>query len=623
MNVRRERTHFGPAGNVGLLFIAAAFSFDLLISARALPPANSANAAELETHSRRPVALSFATDRRRLFVANRRSGSVSVVDVEQKTVVDEFQVGRKLVDLVGLPRSRLLAVDESEAQLVLLNVAGTRPQIVDRMTFAATPVSVEVSIDGGRAAVASLWPRQVTLVEIAGPERAKSDKADGAAVLRTTRTVSLPFAPRKLLFDATGERLVAADAFGGALAVLDVAKGELISTRKLPAHNIRGLAVGHDGRRPVLLLSHQSLSPLARSDLADVHWGNLITNNLRRLRLDALLAARDDWLAGSRLDFLGDVGRAAGDPAGIAMLPDGRAAIALAGVDEIMIERSGALGFERVAVGRRPTALVALPDGKQIYVANTLDDSISVIDASVPKVTNTISLGPQPAPDAADRGERLFYDARLSHDGWMSCHSCHTDGHTNGHVADTFSDGSFGTPKRVSSLLGVGDTAPYAWNGGMSDLETQIRASVSSTMNGAAPTDEQVADLAAFLRTLAPVAAADRATVAADAGGVNDGVAPQDAVAHGRDVFLRQKCDRCHTPPSYTSRGVYDVELPDEAGLVEFNPPSLRGVVDRQRLFHDHRASDLDEVFTRWRHQLQGDLDGDELRSLIIFLRSL
>ena len=31
-----------------------------------------------------------------------------------------------------------------------------------------------------------------------------------------------------------------------------------------------------------------------------------------------------------------------------------------------------------------------------------------------------------------DRGERLFADARLSHDGWMSCQSCHTDGQSNG-----------------------------------------------------------------------------------------------------------------------------------------------------------------------------------------------
>ena len=38
----------------------------------------------------------------------------------------------------------------------------------------------------------------------------------------------------------------------------------------------------------------------------------------------------------------------------------------------------------------------------------------------------------------------------------MSCHSCHTDGHTSGRLADTLGDDTFGTPKRVLSLLGLG-----------------------------------------------------------------------------------------------------------------------------------------------------------------------
>ncbi|HEV3006042.1 MAG TPA: c-type cytochrome, partial [Pirellulales bacterium] len=169
--------------------------------------------------------------------------------------------------------------------------------------------------------------------------------------------------------------------------------------------------------------------------------------------------------------------------------------------------------------------------------------------------------------------------------------------------------------------LGVADTAPFGWNGGMPDLETQIRTSISSTMRGQAPTDDQVADLAAYLRTLSLVSGGVRAP---GAGG--DGVdlaALQELVDRGQEVFARQNCVRCHAPPTYTSKGAYDVGLSDEAGHVEFNPPSLRGVGRRERLFHDHRAGDLGEVFTRWRHQLQTELDDDELRWLIAFLRTL
>ena len=101
-------------------------------------------------------------------------------------------------------------------------------------------------------------------------------------------------------------------------------------------------------------------------------------------------------------------------------------------------------------------------------------------------------------------GELLFHSARLSHDGWMSCHSCHTDGHTNGLLNDNLGDNSFDAPKRVLSLLGVADTAPWGWNGGMHDLAEQVRKSVRTTMRGPELSDEQTAALVAYLRTLAP-----------------------------------------------------------------------------------------------------------------------
>ena len=111
-----------------------------------------------------------------------------------------------------------------------------------------------------------------------------------------------------------------------------------------------------------------------------------------------------------------------------------------------------------------------------------------------------IALGPQVKPNVADRGELLFYDARLSHDGWFSCHSCHTDGHTNGLLADTLGDGSYGTPKRVLTLLGVRDTGPWAWTGSVSDLHTQVRKSVATTMQGAKLKAGQDDELVAYMK---------------------------------------------------------------------------------------------------------------------------
>jgi cytochrome c peroxidase len=177
---------------------------------------------------------------------------------------------------------------------------------------------------------------------------------------------------------------------------------------------------------------------------------------------------------------------------------------------------------------------------------------------------------------------------------------------------DNLGDGSFGAPKRVLSLRGVGDTAPWAWNGSMMDLGEQVRKSIRTTMHGPNPSDEQVRDVTAFLRTLPPAPPlgsfrkADAATV-----------------RRGREVFERQGCAGCHTPPTYTSPRTYDVGLVDEVGNTRFNAPSLRGVSQGGPYFHDNRAATLEDVFRRHKHQLKGPLGEREVADLTAFLRSL
>jgi cytochrome c peroxidase len=248
------------------------------------------------------------------------------------------------------------------------------------------------------------------------------------------------------------------------------------------------------------------------------------------------------------------------------------------------------------------------------YIANTFDDSISVLDLAQRSITSTILLGPQPELSLAQRGELLFYDARLSHDGWMSCHSCHTDGHANGQKNDNFSDRSFGAAKRVLSLLGVKETLPLAWSGKVETLEQQIHNSVQSTMQRDDPLQpEQVAALAAYLKTLELPLPLDELLGTRDAA----------AVERGRLVFQRHDCARCHEPPTYTSPRSYDVGLSDSQGLKEFNPPSLRGLSHRPSLLHDGRAATLEDVFLEHGHPRNSPYERGEVRDLIAFLKSL
>ena len=65
----------------------------------------------------------------------------------------------------------------------------------------------------------------------------------------------------------------------------------------------------------------------------------------------------------------------------------------------------------------RRAALRSSPDGTQIYVTNSTDDTVSVVDAATLKVTRTLTTGFEPAGIVTDRtGETLYVANRLSSD---------------------------------------------------------------------------------------------------------------------------------------------------------------------------------------------------------------
>lgn len=550
-------------------------------------------------------------------VANRIDGTVSVIDPKAPAVVSEVLVGGLLVDLSVSPDdSSLLVVDQAAGQLVRLSFENGSLGVTERLAVGVSPVEVRVSPDGTFCSVSLLWPHRIALVEL------------GRRRMGLRKTVDLPFAPRKQWIDPAGRLLIVADGFGGNVAAVDLPSGEVRAVRSIPANNIGGLAGSANGTE--LLVSHPMLDQRLADARENIVWGSVVGDVLRSVRVDHLCEPPPPAAADRKAELqpvpighwslypLGENGRGAGDPGEVLVTPDGQTAVCLGGVNEVAVRASDTDPFRRFAVGRRPVALAFDPAAHRLYVANEFDDSVSVLDLSEagdPRVVGTISLGPTRPPTQAERGEELFYDARLSLDGWFSCHTCHTDGHACGLVNDNHTDGSFGTPKRILSLLGTNDTGPWAWFGHMSSLEEQARTSITSTMQGKPQqaSDENAGALAEYLRTLA---APPSATVAR-------GTVDRAAAARGRRVFEESGCSRCHIPPDYTSPRTADVGLADEAGHTHFNPPSLRGLTQRPAYFHDNRATSLREVLTKYKHPDGDEVDPAELEDLLRFLESL
>src|SRR5262245_41723939 len=74
-----------------------------------------------QRHLRRPIASAWLVEGQLLAVANQHSGSISIVDLENRKVLNETHVGERPADVAALAFDGwLLAVDEQRHELLVL-----------------------------------------------------------------------------------------------------------------------------------------------------------------------------------------------------------------------------------------------------------------------------------------------------------------------------------------------------------------------------------------------------------------------------------------------------------------------------------------------------------------------
>ena len=523
-------------------------------------------------------------------VANRTTGTISLIDAQSSAVVHERKVAGRIADAVAISDEAVCVVDDSSNRLVLVKLVGSSIEHIELASIPERPSKIAYDRRSRQLFVSCRWSHQLISLKL----------DDSSMGITGSRSLKLKFAPHSLLTLPSKHITVVADAFAGKLAVVDSNQFMLLRMHAIDGHNIRGLALSSDGRR--LHVALQQFVPEALADYEELHWGRMMSNAVQTFDVADLM--KGEQLLGWQADY-GGIGSAMGDPSAVISGTKQFSAVAFGGVGEVALRRDGV--DKRIKVGERPQAMVLR--GDRLFVANRYGDSVSVVDTQLGKVLKTISLGPSPELNSVQRGERLFFNARLSHDGWLSCHSCHTDGHSAGLLVDTLGDGDYGAPKRIPSLLGTAGTGPWGWTGEAKSLSEQIQKSVTTTMHGDELTKQQASDLVAYLRTLkAPPALR---------------TLDSSIVQRGQELFQSQNCANCHSGTKFTSPTTYDVGFQDANQRRLFNPPSLRGVSQRPNLFHDGRAKSIEEVVNRFRHQLSRTLDATDSKALIAYINSL
>jgi mono/diheme cytochrome c family protein/DNA-binding beta-propeller fold protein YncE len=546
-----------------------------------------------------PVALAWNAEGN-LLVAEREGRGLSVISPETWKVQREWDLGVRPSSLAVCEDGTVVA-GGMDGEVVSTTPEGT---IRWSRRLGRGPTRV-VDLGRGRLASVSLWDQAVLVLE----------RVDGNVLARH----SLGFAGGDLLVLPDG-RLLVADAFGGRLAVLTPGESGTERVFQTDLVRLRGLA-SSPATGEILMLGLESAGsmPVSRSN---VDWGLILSAKLVAMPFSELKAARTGRLVPRRLTLDGS-GHGASDPSALAVTTEGsRILVALDGAHEILLvdrqlgasEDSGgySLGDSQrlrgVEVGRNPTDVTIDPTGRFAITADAMSDTLTVLALDALAHVATIRLSPPELerPEVI-RGEAAFRDGRASLDRWMSCASCHVEGHTAGLSFDTLGDGVYGNPKDTPSLLGVGSTAPFGWVGRFGRLEDQIDQSLRTSLHGPTPTAGQVAEIAAYLRSLSP-APPLRAE-------------DDPAALRGREAFGERRCDACHVPPTFASRPLRD-PWPGPGGE-RLSVPSLRGVARSAPYFHDARASTLDEALKMHHPRSEETLTPEELADIVAFLESL
>ncbi len=570
-------------------------------AAMGLPVCLSFCAAEDAALSK-PSAMVLSPDEQTAFVANEGNGTICLVSLNTGRIGLSIPVGQGLTDLVAVPNSDcLLAIDNVGRKLHLLDgveeLALSLRQTFD-LKFA--PLRIAVSRDATVVCVTSEWEHHVQLFRL-------ETQADAVPNITPVANVELGF-PQRDILPLADQKFLVAGRFGGRIAIVDASAKKVAIEHRLHGHNIRGMALEEDTQH--ILLSHQILSKVARSSFDDVHWGMLMQNVVRRIPVGDLLDPSTAINSAGRIYSLGDTGDGFADPYDVVPVNGGFAVLS-AGTNKLKLMSCSDATSATTTVGVRPVRMAKATDHR-LVVLNHLSNSVSVVDDSNwrnGELIQELAIGAEALMGTGIfDGERAFFDATLSHDGWMSCHSCHTDGHSPDLLADTLGDGAYGNPKRIPSLLGVGATGPWGWDGKKPDFQVQLKLTLNSTMQNESPPAEAIKHLATYLETLSLPAIESLST---------------EATKRGQALFQSLNCAECHAGDTYTSAKAVDVGLRDESGNREFNPPSLRGLKLRTRYFHDGRAASLDAVFEEFTHQLKQPLDKKQRDDLTSFLLTL
>lgn len=619
-------------------------------SLRANPPQASAAAGNLEARYLTPVALQLSPGAERLYVVCQDSDLLLAIDTRSRHVVQRVKVGRKPAGIAISPDGKTLYVS-SEWTNTISEIDADSFQIRRTLDAGWGPAGITTDRSGKVLYVANTQGDDVSLLDLAaGREIKRLGAGHFPEYVVRSRDGRFVYVSNLLARTATYDEPVVSD-----LTIIDTAQQVVAQQLAVPGviqlRQITEVASRAGGYLLVPFMRPKNVSPLLH-----LQQGWYVTHGLAVIRPGGKGAKPKASVAEVLLD---DIDHYYADGFGAASTPDGRWALVTAsGADVVSVIDTAKLNHlllrvpvskpealanrldsasqfvaRRIPTGRNPAAVVVTPDGRLAYIANRMDDTVSVVDLRQFKVASTIDLGGPKQMTALRRGERLFFDASYSFQGELACATCHPHKGLSDGLAWVLETPQLGRDVVENrTLLSIAQTSPYKWNGKNIDLATQDGPRTaryifrSEGFNG-----NEVSDLVTFINSLRlapnPHLASDGRLTESQSRG--RGIFFRTMMNNGRIIPPQERCYYCHPPLShYTSRVAMNVGTATRYDTIQsFDIPQLERVFTRGPYLHNGEALSLEEIWTKFnpedKHGITSDMDKVQLNDLIEFLKSL
>ncbi|HUA15136.1 MAG TPA: cytochrome D1 domain-containing protein [Verrucomicrobiae bacterium] len=606
------------------------------LSAIAAKPAPKQMAAIPREQYLSPIEMWLSPDGRLLYVVCQDSNEVRVVDPQSGKVVRAIAVGREPRGVAMSPDGTRLYVTNSWSDSVsVIDLAASK--VVQTLPTGFEPTGVVTDRSGATLYVANRLSGDVSVIDLsAGKEIKRLLAGRGASYLALSPDGKWVYCthiyPNPGAFRAPPN---------SEITVIDAERQIVVERKPLP--NVAGVfhvAVSADGRLGVVA----QLRPKNLIPLAHVEHGSVFGDSLTLFGPDV---GRPVQVPIDELD------RYYALPWGIAIAPDkskiflttaGSESVTVIDVPRLLktvhtrrepfandLSASADYVVARIPVGQNPRGVLLSSDARLLYVANRLDDNISVIDTGSSRVISTIDLGGPRTIDALRRGERLFFTAGFAFQGQFGCSNCHIDATIDGLQWDLEPDGFGKDIVDNRSLENLAGTEPFKWNGGNPDMPTECGPRTEKFFfRSQSFTQQQLTDLVTFVYSLPyrpnryRLANGDL-TPAQERG---KAIFERTVAKNGTPIPEANQCGYCHSGPKYTDQQQVNVgtgKPTDRSPVIDV--PQLPNVAYSAPYLHDGSARTLEEIWTIFnpqdKHGVTNDLTKDQLNDLIEYLKTL